>query len=348
VVRIGNSVYIARCHYASSNPQFWCYDPTADDWNSLGTSGLPTGAFRNGTALTGDESNYIYALFGARYSDSNRCLFYRYDISDDSWERLADTPHAQGAGDAITWSGYDNHVYALTGSKEHGTTFARYGYDSWEVLAFNPGWTVTDDGASLVWTGEEYLYTLRGEWHETVPNGDFARYHIPTQTWQNMTPVPESDGVGDGASLLWGGSCLNEYSDCIFALGGGGANEELGYNYYCYRISLDTWEELQPIPCPVGCYVGNRLGCDSDHIYYWQGAPSTWDCGGDAFHMLAMRAEGDILAYYRAYSGDPNVVDTADLLQAINDWASGTIPPGFSQAITTMQLLQLINEWAGG
>ena len=76
------------------------------------------------------------------------------------------------------------------------------------------GSPVTDDGASLVWTGGEYLYALRGEWHETIPNGDFARYHIPTQTWQNMTLMPESDGVGDGASLLWTHPPTPFYTSC--------------------------------------------------------------------------------------------------------------------------------------
>ena len=59
-------------------------------------------------------------------------------------------------------------------------------------------------------------------------------------------------------------------------------------------------------------------------------------------------AEDDILAYYRGLGLNPDVVETTDLLQAINDWANGTIPPGFAQAITTLQLLQLIGEWAGG
>jgi len=288
VVSTWNGMYIARCYSADSSPQFWSYDATTDEWDVRSTAELPTGAFRNGTALAGNESNYIYALLGGRYSDSNRCLFYRYSISADSWEQLENTPHAQGAGDAIAWSGYDNYIYALLGSKEHGTMFARYTYDSWKELQFNSNWTATDDGASLVWAGGEYLYTLRGEWEETVPHNEFARYHIPTQSWEDMAVIPEISGVGDGASLLWGGSCSNEYSDYIFALGGGAANEEPGYNFYCYSIPSNTWDELEPIPCPVGHYVGNRLGYDNNHIYYWQGTPSTWDCGGDAFYMLAV------------------------------------------------------------
>jgi len=54
----------------------------------MNTSGLTTGAFRNGAALAWDYSDYIYSLMGARYSDTNRRLLYRYSISK---ERIAGT-----------------------------------------------------------------------------------------------------------------------------------------------------------------------------------------------------------------------------------------------------------------
>jgi len=64
-------------------------------------------------------------------------------------------------------------------------------------------------------------------------------------------------------------------------------------------------------------------------------------------HVTALPPDGDILAYYRGLGLNPDVMETTDLLKAIRDWADGTIPPDFSQAITTVQLLQLIGEWAG-
>ena len=290
VVGTDNYIYIARCMHASSTPYFWRYNPTTNSWDPRDTSGLQTGAFRNGAALTWDYDDSIYALLGGRYSDSNRTLFYRYSISNDSWKELIDTPHPHGAGNAITWSGYDNQIYAILGSKEHKTTFACYNLsdNSWSILPFNSNWTTTDDGASLVWTGEDYLYALRGEWQETVPCQDFARYYIPTKIWENMEDIPESEGVGDGASLLW----VDEYPGYIFALGGGSCLEDPGYNFYRYSISSDSWEQLEHIPCPIGYYVGNRLGFANSHIYYWQGAPSTWDCGGDAFYMFEFPSPG--------------------------------------------------------
>ena len=125
--------------------------------------------------------------------------------------------------------------------------------------------------------------TLRGEWQETVPNGNFARYYIPTETWQNLSPIPESEGVGDGVSLLW----CSQHPDSIFALGGGSCLEEPGYNFYGYNLSGNSWEPLESVPCPIGHYVGNRLGYAAEHIYYWQGTPATWGCGGHAFYMYS-------------------------------------------------------------
>ena len=308
VVGTGNNIYIVRCYNVNDNPSFWCYDLGNDSWNSMSTSGLEKGAFRNGAALAYGHSDYIYALLGGRYSDSNRTLFYRYHFSNDSWEKLTDTPHTQGAGDAITW--YDNQIYAFLGSKEHGTAFSCYNIsnNSWGTLPLNANWTTTDDGASLTWTGGDYLYALRGEWQETVSCQDFARYHIPTKTWEDMNPIPESEGVGDGGSLLW----VNNYSDYIFALGGNSCLEVPGYNFYRYSISSENWEELEVIPCPVGNYVGNRLGFAEGHIYYWQGAPTTekWVCGGNAFYMFEFQEilfdTGTPLNPYPSISGTHN------------------------------------------
>ena len=261
VVGTGDYIYIAWCRSNTTTPEFWRYNPRKDAWNySMNTLDLPTGAFRNGAALAWDSDDYIYALLGARYKaeDDNCSLFYRYSITNDSWVRLADPLHAQGAGDAITWSDYDGYIYAIAGNKDRKSVIACYNVsnDSWNELPFNPNWTSTDDGASLAWTGGEYIYALRGEWEEKNPNQDFTCYHIPTKTWRDLSSIPESEGVGDGASLLW----VREYPAYLFALGGGSCLEEPGYNFYQYNISGNDWEQLEPLPCPVGNYVGNRLG----------------------------------------------------------------------------------------
>ena len=337
VVGADDYIYIARCMYASSTPYFWRYNLTANSWDPMNTSGLPTGAFRSGTALAWDHNDYTYALLGGRYSDNDRRLFYRYSISNNNWDPLLDTPHVQGAGDALTWSGYDEHIYAFLGSEEHGTVFARYNppNDSWNALSFNPNWTCTDDGAALVWTSGKYIYALRGEYDETLPNGDFARYCIPNGTWADMSPINESDGVGDGASLLW----TEKYPDYIYALGGGSCLEDPGYNFYLYSIASDNWEELESIPCPVGYYVGNRLGFANGHIYYWQGAPSTWSCGGNAFYISEMPSFSSFEDWIASKGGITSIDfnDLIDLVQAFKKKKDIGFKPTFDNLIDTIQ-----------
>ena len=343
VVGTTENIYVARCLYATSTPSFSRYDPDTDSWTSMSASGLPSGAFRSGTALAWDHDNHIYTLCGGRYSDSSRTLFYRYSISGNNWEQLADTPHAQGAGDAITWSEHDDQVYAMIGSNARGTVFARYNYNSWETLTFNPNWTFTDDGASLVSVGE-YLYALRGEYDEHTSNGDFARYHTPTATWTDMSDIPESEGVGDGGSLLYIGDWASEHEDYIFALGGGGVYEDPGYNFYRYNISGNDWEQSEQIPCPIGYYVGNRLGYANNNIYYWQGSPPSdlWICGGDAFYMYGIvdDLKGDL-------NGDGQVT-VADVVIALQMTASGehndAADMNDDMRVTSVDALMILHE----
>lgn len=54
----------------------------------------------------------------------------------------------------------------------------------------------------------------------------------------------------------------------------------------------------------------------------------------------------DIFAYYRRLGSDPEKLETSDLLRAMDDWRSGTVPTGFTRQITTRELTDLVNEWA--
>ena len=288
-VGTGSFVYVVRCYSTASAVQFWRYDPSSDSWSSLSAAGLASGTFRNGTALAWDGGDCIYALAGARYEDPDRRLFLRYRISTDAWEQLENTPGPQGAGDALAWSGWDNRLYALLGSSQHGTVFARWSPSSgWEVLASPPGGV--DDGASLAWAGGRYLFALRGEYYESSPLRDFWCYDIEAGSWSSRSPIPDPGGVGDGGSLLWIGGFRPEEADHLYALGGGSFDENGGYGFFRYRISADTWEELEDLPFPVGYYNGSRLAFAGDAVYCWQGTPSTWPGGGNAFYAWTVSA----------------------------------------------------------
>lgn len=294
VVGTGDSIYVVKCLYASSEPIFYRYDTDLRTWNSEPTDGLPIGAFRTGTALAWDGERYIYALGGARYDDDpNRREFYRYDVILRLWTSLSESPHAQGAGDALTWSGYDSKLYAFLGSAKHSGGTAEFAvYDpsvgEWDILEMP--WSNTDDGASLAWAGDGSIYALRGEYDETTPTGDFACYDIASGDWDQLAMLPGGGGIGDGGSLVWVEDRQDGLSDVIFALSGGAATEEPGYEVYSYSIASATWTQEADLPCPIGYYVGSRFAFADGSLYYWQGSPTSakWLCGGDAFFAASL------------------------------------------------------------
>jgi hypothetical protein len=66
---------------------------------------------------------------------------------------------------------------------------------------------------------------------------------------------------------------------------------------------------------------------------------------GDGYIKVGVPDLGDLIDYYMALTGDPNVVELADLMAAADDWIAGTIPAGFTDPITTIQLMALADEW---
>ncbi len=292
IVGAGDHVYLVKCLDAGASPEVYRYDPVADRWTDASRDGLTMGVFRNGTALAWDGSSAIYALAGARAADTDRREFWRYRMDEGSWERLPDTLYAQGGGNALTWSAYDGALYAIVGSthanhNDGRSYFLRYDplAGAWSELPFD--WAATGDGASLTWAGQ-YIYMLLGQIAERDPSGNrvFARFHIPSGTWEERSELPDPGGVGVGGSLLWLGASCPEVADHIFALGGEAADGTPGTGVYLYTIGTDSWVSLESLPCPVGFYGGPRLAFASGRIFYWQGERKAQPCDGTGFFQL--------------------------------------------------------------
>ena len=287
VVGTGDAIYIAR------KTSFYSYNPADNSFTALADPPNPDSgdAFKTGTALAWDFDDYIYALYGAAEVDSRR-WFYRYSISSNSWETLADTPYDQGEGDAITWVDIDNCIYATIGGEQRPTYFVRYdpSINSWSDVPADPP-AGMGDGASLVWTSGDFLYALRGEFDEELPLCDFWRYSLTDDVWTAMADIAADPhdggvgGVGDGGSLLYIGCWMLKQADYIYALSGSQAYPEKPVipdkRFFRYTISTNSWERLADLPFGIGYYVGCRLGYADEQIYAWQGTASTWEGGGD-------------------------------------------------------------------
>jgi len=272
--------------YITNTSRVVRYNTTAGWWEDVAVPGQ----FMNGSCLCWGGDNYIYALGGGSYTMAADPLrrnykFYRYDISNDNWTNLANTPWHQGPGDALTWVkiGDNEYIYAFLGTTSVSASpgdivqFWRYNiaYNNWDEN-LTPNSYGADDGASLAWTGGDYIYALPGAYDEGLPKEDerhFLRYSISGDNWVEMAKAPynAAGGFDDGGSLAYPGS-----GDYIYALKGGddygGGGSSPGDNFWGYSISGDNWEILQNIPAGVGDNNGRRLGVVGGNIYCWRGS----------------------------------------------------------------------------
>lgn len=53
----------------------------------------------------------------------------------------------------------------------------------------------------------------------------------------------------------------------------------------------------------------------------------------------------DILEFYRRLGNDPDIIETGDLMQAINDSRNAIIPLGFDRPLNAQEVGELVNEW---
>jgi len=53
----------------------------------------------------------------------------------------------------------------------------------------------------------------------------------------------------------------------------------------------------------------------------------------------------DILEIYRRLGNDPAILETGDMMKAINDFKNGIIPPGYDRPLNSQEIGELVNEW---
>lgn len=308
VVSIDRGFLILRQYQANQKLDLERYDVQEDGTVSLDRRRtFPKGRdeppdFETGIAAAWDEDKLIYFLLGA-YEKEQRQWFRAYDLETDSWiTTLAGTadragnPKWQGAGDALVYvEGEDDaFLYAFVGQSERRATFLCYSIaeDRWEELEMPEGWVYTDDGVSLVWPRDDYLYALQGSGYEDMPTPSFARFRLPDGPWESHPSIPDPVGVNDGGSMAWDGEHY------IYAITGGYDEEKRwkkeasGRGFYRYDLERQEWEVLPPLPCPIGKYTGNRLAVMDSFLFLWQGAPGSWERGGKGIWRTELTLQG--------------------------------------------------------
>lgn len=105
-----------------------------------------------------------------------------------------------------------------------------------------------------------------------------------------------------------------------------------------------VWSNVTPGTTKTAVYSITPAANTTIGTYYFNGTISNSSgviaiVGGNNKIVL------DIFSYYRRLGSDPNKVETRDLLRAMDDRRTRTVPAGFADPITNNELLVLIDEW---
>lgn len=233
-----NLLYVFR---GNGSYDWWKYDDSTDTFT--GSIELPATPGSGADLVYSD--NYVYYRRG-----NGSASFYRMGVGG-TWQTLGNSPAA--ASDDNKGIKADSSLYYYQGS---GTT------NFWKYDTSGVGWTTAlstpatvSYGASLVYSGGNYIYGTRGGMNRT-----FWRYKIGVgETWDDavVADLPVGSEVGYGSRLVTDGTD-------IYMVAGMGIS-----NFLKYSVTSNTWTVLGQAPFTP--YWGTDLVYYNGKIYAQSG-----------------------------------------------------------------------------
>lgn len=168
MVQAGMYTYVLQGYQRG---RFWRYHETTNGWYEMPS--LPVGAYHGGS-LVYDGSEYIYAFPGGDNDIWGKWM-YRFSISKNAWERVADTPEIIRNGAGFAW--YSGKIYAYQG----------YDGGFWKYTPSTGANVYTTSGT---WYSPVYDLTYATNYNsfsttETVPENTTLTYFSRTSDNQN-------------------------------------------------------------------------------------------------------------------------------------------------------------------
>ncbi len=280
-VDVENAVY----YLSNSNSRFYkyhldFYPAAANDsmvshqWERMSDiifAGNTKYAQHGGGMVYKPGDNYIYCLQG-----NDEDGFSRFNLTSKAWEVLSPLSQKARYGGLITISG--NYVYAAGGYDDdleiYTKDFFRYdpANNTWEKISECPFGSFNWGARAVPYCPGDYLYMFFA-----YGGGAFCRYHVPTDSWENLASVPVGY-LGNEKTLTY-----NSARNSIYMLDAGDFSSYGGF--FRYDIDSNGWtlDDFLIFQGSMACstgddnnlyYIGNR---DTGGLRTYDFASDQWD-----------------------------------------------------------------------
>lgn len=249
---VGDYLYLMR---GNNTTTFYRYNLVNHIWETLAP--LPLGA-SDGSSMTWDKGNFIYAIRGNNSTDS----LYRYNITAGSWETVVLLPTNAQFGSDIAYLGNNTIAFFFTGVRE----FYMYNTQSklFTIKASYPD-SITSGGSGIWYDGADSIYAYEGSAPRNANRKALVKYSIVNDSWRALAQPPytashtQNNLVGDGTGHLYvfGSSYIDNANSTMRAMS--------------YDIASDSWSIIADYP---GQSLYGSVASDGDRYLYI--IPSNW------------------------------------------------------------------------
>ena len=287
LVSDGSYIYGFR---GGGTASFWRYDAENAVWDDVGVADLPApdSVYYGGDMVypyAPGAGDYIFASTGYSNASYNRAL-WRYQISTNTWTRMADAPFIFYDKAQLVWPGDGNYIYAIFGM---GYSFARYNItsDTWTVMPSAVHWsdvhTAMVGHGGKVYTARAYekdtavFDTASGAWNlryrdrsspaygSIIQIGDTVyafygdnstgiwKYSLSQKKWTDLITAPFMLGWGTKAAYPGTGNY-------IYVLEGRGETR-----FWRYDFSNNTWQTMPDTPVPIT--IESQFEAGGDNLF---------------------------------------------------------------------------------
>ncbi len=206
------------------------YDPQADQWTPLSTSGSPTPREGHSFIWTGSE---VIVWGGRVYLNNSVDTGGRYDPVVDQWLPTAQSPAPEGRSHhgaawtgnvMVIWGGRDLSGFLTSGGRYDPLT------DAWTPTTLAGAPNLLKDPWTF-WTGRYVLF-----YSDTSESNDGGRYDPVADAWLPVTPMPGfSRFMAVKPKAAWTGTRM-----AVMGLRDPDAEDVAGF----YDPESDSWEEI--------------------------------------------------------------------------------------------------------